>query len=340
MLGNLSFRKITKADKVFEYPTFDQIQYLNLGGGLAKKIEEHRKEQYLKLKKAYGEESTNLSVKKPTIRFQLTSLGKTEFIDCPLGDYSLEFNNSKITDCFVSGNSIPNNVQIVKALNFSIIEETDSLTCHQQKASFYNQLKKIFEAQGDIYHATQFQAKWSEEERKYLKLQRRREISGIGFSTFYIALNKFISWISSCIKFIFKPLSLLCRNIEKTNFWKRVKIYFNPTSNDIFTLWLNKISNLHGESWVRTLGVFFLLIVPFIYLLFLWRIGRAFTSTEFDCNLIWKYFEFLNPAHNKFIDATKEVNGIAILIDFVGRVFVAYGIYQFIAAFRKHTKKQ
>jgi hypothetical protein len=336
VLGNLHFRNMKIVRKPFPWYLVVGVNILDRVI-LKKEIDEHLTKKSQEREKEYQKICERLKdeFKKPTLKIVHSSLGKTEFTGFPLGDFRLEFNNSKITDCFISGISIPTNNVYIFGSEQNPIEE------HEQKASFFNQFKKIFEAQGDIYHATQFQAKWAEEQRKYLKLQRKREISAIGISSFYIAFNKIRSWIVSCFEFILKPLSLLWDWIEKTKFWKRVKIFFNSTSNDIFTLWLNKISNLHGESWARTLGVFFLLIVPFIYLLFLWRIGRAFTSTEFDCNLIWKYFEFLNPAHNiKFIDVTKEVNGVAILIDFIGRIIVAYGIYQFIAAFRKHTKKQ
>lgn len=198
----------------------------------------------------------------------------------------------------MSGNSIPTDkVNILGA-------EPNSLEEYQQKASFFNQFKKIFEAQGDIYHATQFQAKWAEEQRKELLLRKRVEFKNV------------------------------------TKLWSKIKITFNSISNDIVTLWLNKISNLHGESYARTLGVFFGLIIPGIYLILLCSLGRISFSAEFDLNLFWKYFEFVNPAHSmKFIDEENEIKGGAILVDFIGRVFVSYAIYQFISAFRKHTKK-
>jgi hypothetical protein len=233
--------------------------------------------------------------KNKIIHFSFSSLGKTEFTDCPFGEYRIEFSNSKITDCFVSGGTLPaNNVHIIDA-------ETNSIKEHEQKASFYNQFKKIFEAQGDIYHSTQFQAKWAEEQRKELALRKGDEY----------------------------------KNAPKL--WAKIKITFNSTSNDIVTLWLNMLSNLHGESYLRTLGAFFLIFIPIIYFILLRLMDLPINDKEMIC----KYFVFLNPAHSmKFINENKEITGAAIPIDFIGRIVVSYAIYQFVAAFRKHTKKQ
>ena len=237
---------------------------------------------------------------RPIIKISQSSLGKTEFTDCPLADYRFEFSNSKITECFVSGGSIPtDNVHIINA-------ESNSLKEHEQKASFFNQFKKIFEAQGDIYHATQFQAKWAEEQRKELGLRKKEEYKRVG----------------------------------KMKLWLRVKIFFNSTSNDIFTLWLNKISNLHGESWARALAFLFVSAI-FFYLLYLLTICRLFNGNSIDWNLFGYFFQYFNPAHDiRFIDENLKINGWTVFVDYLGRLFVAYGIYQFIAAFRKHTKKQ
>jgi len=297
MLGTLYFRKLIKVDKIFEWPSLKNIVHIESMGQFKEQIIQQGEQQYGKFKKKYEKECKTLFIDESTVRFHLSSLGKTEFIDCPLGEYRIEFSNSKITDCFVSGGSIPtDNVHIIGATK-------NSLEWHQQKASFFNQFKKIFEAQGDIYHATQFQAKWAEEQRKELRLRKKQEYA----------------------------------DAKKPVWWSKIKIFFNTTSNDRLTLWLNKISNLHGESWARTLGVFFALIIPAIYFSYL----LALKVPLDNCGLLWKYFEFLNPAHSmKFIDENTTVKNGAILLDFIGRIVVSYGIYQFIAAFRKHTKKQ
>ena len=304
MLGNLYFRQIIRAEKPFEWYNYENniFTQLDINRELLSQIFEQREKQYNELKKCYNKHCSDLERKlgKSTIKISLSSLGKAEFIGCPLADFQIEFNNSKITDCFISGDSIPSqNVHI-----FGV--EPNSIEEHQQKASFFNQFKKIFEAQGDIYHATQFQARWAEEQRKELKLRKKDEY----------------------------------KNVEKPIWWSKIKVFFNTTSNDRLTLWLNKISNLHGESWVR--AFFWILVLGLIfYLPYLYSIGCLFPPGKFDFNLIGYYFEFLNPAHKfNFINEGNIANGLTVFIDVVWRIIVAYFIYQFISAFRKHTKKQ
>lgn len=291
MLGNLYLRKIIRAEKPFEWYDYENniITQIDLDQELLSKIFEQRKRQYDELRSNYLKQCKNLEgvTNKPTIRISQSSLGKTEFNDCPLADFRFEFNNSKITDCFVSGDSIPTkNVHVFG-------KETNSIEEHQQKASFFNQFKKIFEAQGDIYHATQFQAKWADEQRNLLELIHQKE-----------------------------------------------KSWFNSTFSDLWILRLNRWSNIHGESWPRAFGWILVLGLVF-YLPYLYSIGRRFTPGKFDFNLIGYYFEFLNPAHKfNFINEGNIANGLTVFIDVVWRIIVAYLIYQFIAAFRKHTKKQ
>lgn len=289
ILGNLYFRQFQKIIKN-EWLDFDKhIKILDAKAPIHSKMIEQIGRQHSSKRNNYENslEEIKKLIKQPTIRFFRSSLGRTEFTDCPLADYLIEFNNSKITDCFVSGSSIPtNNVHIIGAKQNSIEE-------YQQKASFFNQFKKIFEAQGDIYHATQFQAKWAEEQRKLLELIHKGE-----------------------------------------------KEKFSTTFSDLWILKLNKWSNLHGESWPRAFA-FVCGFALFFYLLYLVSIGRLFNGNSFDPNLIGYYFEYLNPAHKlNFIEDNQKINGWTVAIDFFGRIFVAYGIYQFIAAFRKHTKKQ
>lgn len=290
MLGNLYFRHIKKADKRFEWFNLEVFtKELELKKPMLSKIIIKVNEQFDQGKDDYEKESngTMSNINESTIRISKSSLGKTEFIDCSLADFRFEFNHSKVTDCFVSGGSIPiSNVHIIGTTPKSTEE-------HQQKASFFNQFKKIFEAQGDIYHATQFQAKWADEQRNLLELIHQKE-----------------------------------------------KGWFNTTFSDLWILKLNKWSNLHGESWPR--AFFWILVLGLVfYLTYLFSIGRLFTPGKFDFNLIGYYFEFLNPAHKfNFINEGNIANGLTVFIDVVWRIIVAYLIYQFISAFRKHTKKQ
>lgn len=245
----------------------------------------------------------NNKINKPTIRISQSSLGKTEFTDCPLADYKFQYNNSRIIDCFISGGTVPgNNIGIIDPISKEEIIGTEE---HKQKASIYNQLKKIFEAQGDLYNATIFQCKWANHQEQYLKQVRKDKNS----------------------------------EAAKHPFFKKIKSYFNENSQDIYILWLNKISNNHGESWLRPLC--WLLGSAFIfYIIYLWSIGRIFSGSNFNCYLFGYYFEFLNPLHkDDFIKYSSEASGCTVFINFTSKLFTAFFLYKFLAAFRKYGKK-
>lgn len=301
VLGNLYFREIKIVGRPFSWTSVFGINFLD-NVMLRKEIYADLDKKYQAREKEYVKDCERLKeeFKKSTLKIVNSSLGKTEFTGCPLHQYTFIFFNSKISECFIFGGSFPSENVLIEGYTFKDPE------CYQHKILFLNQFIKICEAQGDLYHVSQFQAKWSEEQRKELKLRKKQEYA----------------------------------DAKKPIWWSKIKIFFNTTSNDLCILWLNRVSNLYGESWLKPIVVFFLFVIPIVYLFYLCSIERLFVDTGFDKNLIWKYLEFINPAHSmKFIDENKKVEGIAILFDFIGRIFSAYAIYQFIAAFRKHTKK-
>ena len=109
-------------------------------------------------------------------------------------------------------------------------------------------------------------------------------------------------------------------------------------------LWLNRISNYHGNNWFRAATVTILIDWLFFYLYSLslgFRLGG-------DWNMFGKLFassfDFLNPVHktdflvDRF-DFTLDIGGLALFIDNISRIIIAYLVYQTIAAFRKFGKK-
>ncbi|WP_143095979.1 hypothetical protein [Pedobacter insulae] len=104
-------------------------------------------------------------------------------------------------------------------------------------------------------------------------------------------------------------------------------------------LWINSFSNDHGLSIKRAIKGFFMFSIP-IYSMYLWSIGRLFTSNPLDWNLIGYYFSFVDITHrNDFLAAKDELNGWSAFFDWTGKIVVGFFIYQFIAAFRKYGRK-
>lgn len=108
---------------------------------------------------------------------------------------------------------------------------------------------------------------------------------------------------------------------------------------DRFILLLNRISNNYKSSWIRSSC--FIIITGVVF----YNILIFLTESEYVFLLNWdiindnikNYFEFINPTHkSNFLDYLKPSNGWFYFVDFLGKIFIGYGIYQFIQSFRKY----
>ncbi|WP_156168875.1 pentapeptide repeat-containing protein [Kordia jejudonensis] len=100
---------------------------------------------------------------------------------------------------------------------------------------------------------------------------------------------------------------------------------------------LNAISNWFGSSYIQ--GVLFTVLIGGLFFsLSLFHVESSEFITYYD-KWQWEYFvQFLNPTHRfDYIKAIDENPQTWFFIwDFIGRIFVGYGIYQTIQAFRKY----
>ncbi|MDC6406323.1 MULTISPECIES: hypothetical protein [Maribacter] len=108
---------------------------------------------------------------------------------------------------------------------------------------------------------------------------------------------------------------------------------------DQFNLWLNKCSNNHGSSYGRAFAFIVLVGWPFFF-------GSVMATSKYDFYPNFslaafldglKYFiQFLLPTHKfDYLGDGVEYGTCFYVFDFIGRLLVGYGIYQFIQAFRK-----
>ena len=298
--GALYFRSIIKAQQAFEWWHEVNPKYDITESSFQKQINDELANDY---DKACKELTGKFS--EPTLRISNSSLGKTQFINFPFHEFDFQFNNSKIDDCFILGDKFP-------STNINIVDEKggifsqNEIDTKRQLASLNIQFKKIFEAQGDAYSAAQFQAKWAEHQKNYLELN---------------------------YNFQKKEATLWRRP------WERLGLIFGELSQDIGIFRLNKWSNNHGESWVRALA-FTGISTGILYVLFLWSIDRCFNSNGLDWNLFGYYFEFLTPTFKPDFITGERPSSCSIGLYYAGKAVFAYGLYQFIAAFRKHGRKK
>ena len=109
----------------------------------------------------------------------------------------------------------------------------------------------------------------------------------------------------------------------KNHFWEKINLF------------MNKISSNHGQSWQRGLATVMIAgtVLYSLYIFFLCCELQAW-------HLVSHFFDFINPIHRyNFLVGDSEINDSALFIDSISRIFMAYFIYQFIQAFRKHGKK-
>lgn len=116
--------------------------------------------------------------------------------------------------------------------------------------------------------------------------------------------------------------------------------------SDRILLWLNTYSNNHGESWCR--GVMFTVISSFLfYSLFSLSVGYSkwslticnwsIFSSEYWENIL-RYLWLFDQEGFKELVNEKEATLLSYIFFILGKIFVGYGIYQTISAFRKYRK--
>ncbi|HFK5599043.1 TPA: hypothetical protein ACG0AT_003627, partial [Elizabethkingia anophelis] len=121
----------------------------------------------------------------------------------------------------------------------------------------------------------------------------------------------------------------------------------NLNLNDKILLQLNKRSNNFGSSWLK--AVWFTLKVSlfgFFVLLFVntFLIDSGY-KYEINLNSKWASLQEILKEWLRFTFSfdlrsyqNYESNGFLLFVFFFFKIFIGYGVYQTIAAFRKHSK--
>ena len=121
---------------------------------------------------------------------------------------------------------------------------------------------------------------------------------------------------------------------------KSVKDY-----GEIFSLWISKISNDHGQDWIR--AVLFTLISGFFFFSLSVATGvfDYVYYTVSDMNIFFmNYLNYIIPTNFDLIKCVNTDMNIFNLILFaifylLGKISVGYGIFEIIQAFRKYNTK-
>jgi len=134
--------------------------------------------------------------------------------------------------------------------------------------------------------------------------------------------------------------ALRFQEYEMVLYEKELKYEEQRKTDDRIVLWLNKWSNNFGTSWVRGLKFTFIITLIF-YLIFLLTISNQLYF-KFDIegigNWLKSFFEFLNITTWNYKPFGIENYTWGYIVLFIGRMFISYGYYQTIQAFRKYGK--
>lgn len=152
--------------------------------------------------------------------------------------------------------------------------------------------------------------------------------------------------------------SIKFRVLEKKSLFKEVLLYFFCGVSfyrykgffrmlykwltdlfEIFNLGLNYLSNLYGSSYQRAL-IFILIVGGLFFNLSITNTSKfeyTLDPNKWDWNQGIQFFtQFLLPTHKfTYLGNEATLSREFYIYDFLGRLFVGYGIYQFIQAFRK-----
>jgi uncharacterized protein YjbI with pentapeptide repeats len=214
------------------------------------------------------------------------NMGKTDFIKCDFSSATLEFENARIMDIFLAQTDFPKKVVVGKK------------QVHSQAQLVFGQLRTVFDKQGDLARALEYQA---------------------------------------------RELEAHYRNIP--SYWRKRIPFIHFTK---LNLGLNRLSNDFGRDWGR--GVLFSLgigLLCFWALLCTTKEYSPFRHWTWDSQLIASFTRFMNPL--RFFDPEIlfskggkpfiTLNWASYVLDFIGRIGIAYGYYQTIQAFRRYGRK-
>ncbi len=125
--------------------------------------------------------------------------------------------------------------------------------------------------------------------------------------------------------------------LENEAYFAQLKHSWFKRFDNFFIFLLNKVSNNHNMSWSR--GIIFTLIIGLLFF-YLSLINTESIKIGWDTSLfipsLGKYFLFLSPLHESKLFEQEITTTTTIFFDSIGRIFVGYGFYQTVQAFRKH----
>lgn len=257
-----------------------------------------------------------------------SSLGDFEVIGCDWSNAEFTIENSKLIDMFYTDTMFSDNI---------VSRHSNRHRMYQQISDSCGQLMAVAERINDKSASLKFRAKSNEQIYEMKKLSMWLW-SNTERSYDPRCVQRFIVHIPSFLRFGWYA-------IWRKEWW------------EWFQLWMSKISNEFGTSYLRALivlvtigAILFGLYLPFTVasesLAHTWKIWKWPSGIFYGLtHHFGDYLGFLNPTRSIGYLCVKNVEGVsdcdsqwALVIDWTSRIIVGYLIYQLIQAFRKFGK--
>lgn len=264
----------------------------------------------------------NTEFYKPTIFFKTDFIGTTVFS-------SAEFNENVLFTYSLIGKVIIFRGTIFKkGLDISLAIFDGDISIFDIEIENFESVEDLERIQDDIYeeYVSSFAIITDKNKRETFRILKNQSTSqGNNISSLKFSSLEMKSYQDSLKRKLYK----------RNNFFKKAE--------DFSVLGLNFISNNHGKSWSR--GVLFTVLagVFFLYLSLLATENYSFGYPNLSCNDLKTnfgyYFVLLTPTHKNDFLNNENPTELFYMVDFISRIFIAYGIYQTVQAFRKFKSK-
>jgi hypothetical protein len=236
----------------------------------------------------------------PIFRITHSSLGKTEITGCDFSGFQFQYYNSNLLGCFITGTKLPkDNIFIYSPSSNTLLKNNEDNP-------------ELFEQKTAIYN-------------QFKKIYENQ--GDVVEASWYHA--KAMENQQALLQIAYKEAP-----------GGKIKKLFGEKGFDLFGFWLNRVSNNHGESWRRAIRFVLLgsgIIYSLYYLSIHYHEPFGFGATG---RFIGDYFSFLDITHRIDFHVPKEqLSGWSKFLDYFGKLVIGYGLYQLIAAFRRHGKK-
>ncbi len=255
-------------------------------------------------------------------------------------DLSLANNNGKI-------NFFDTDLDIFSSVNHpDSIDEYEKCVSeegkipHKNKRETFRIIKKVLVNENNIIDSLEFQQKEMISYHAEINVELKQKYEA------KFTCGRFSS-VFKIFKYLLKPIITIYLFFIFIKKFILAILFKRKEYEESAQIQLSEISNNYGLSWLQGL-LFTISISIFFFILYFFSVKDlpfdwgwvSFDSFWIATSEVFKsYFIFLLPTHRFNEFSSLNPTGLSYFIDIIARVFITYGIYQTVQAFRKFGKR-